>query len=255
MKNFGIIVQARTGSKRFPNKILKKINKISILEFLIKRLLLCFTNKEIFIATTTKKNDRKIVNIAKNFNLNFYRGSEGDVSLRYLNCAKKYKIKNIIRITSDCPLIDPFLILKMKKKFYINKLDYLSNTLPLTKSTFPNGSDVEIFTFKALKKSRKYLNKGIHKSSKEHVTNIFWREKNLFKSNIFSQKINQNIYKYSLDYKTDFDLIKYIIFNLKKKKIFGNTNQIIDIIIKSKKFRRLSILSNEMGHQKRKDLI
>ncbi len=255
MKNFGIIVQARTGSKRFPNKILKKINKISILEFLIKRLLLCFTNKEIFIATTSKKNDRKIVNIAKNFNLNFYRGSEGDVSLRYLNCAKKYKIKNIIRITSDCPLIDPFLILKMKKKFYINKLDYLSNTLPLIKSTYPNGSDVEIFTFKALKKSRKYLNKEIHKSSKEHVTNIFWREKNLFKSNIFTQKNNQNLYKYSLDYKSDFDLIKYIILNLKKKKIFGNTNQIIDIIIKSKKFRRLSILSNEMSHQKRKDLV
>ncbi len=255
MKKFGIIVQARTGSKRFPNKILKKINKISILEFLIKRLLLCFKNKEIFVATTTKKNDQKIVNIAKNFNLKFYRGSEDDVSLRYLNCAKKYKIKNIIRLTSDCPLIDPFLILKMKKKFYVNKLDYLANTLPLIKSTFPNGSDIEIFTFKALKKSREYLDKEIHKPSIEHVTNIFWREKNLFKSKIFTQKINQNRYKFSLDYKSDFNLIKYIIFNLKKKKIFGNTNQIIDIIKNNKKFKRLSILSNKRGHKKRKDLI
>lgn len=255
MRQFGIIIQARTGSKRFPNKILKKINKITILEFLIRRLLSCFENKEIFIATTTKKSDQKIVNIAKNLNLKFYRGSEDDVSLRYLNCAKKFKIKNIIRLTSDCPLIDPFLILKMKKKFYINKLDYLANTLPLRKSTFPNGSDIEIFKFKALKKSRNHLDKEIHKPSKEHVTNIFWRQKNLFKSKIFTQKINQSRYKFSLDYKSDFNLIKYIIFNLKKKKIFGNTNQIIDIIKNNKKFKRLSILSNKRGHKKRKDLI
>ncbi len=252
--SFGIIIQARTGSKRFPNKVLNKINKDTILEFLINRLLLCFTKKEIYLATTKKKNDKKIVNIAKKIGINYYCGSEKDVSLRYLNCATKNKIKYIIRITSDCPLIDPYLIKKMKKKFLKNKLDYLANTLPLWKSTYPNGSDIEIFTTKALNKSRKYLNINKNFASKEHVTNIFWREEKLFKSNIYDQSTDQSQFKFSIDFKQDLKLVKYITSELKKKNIIGDTKKIINIIKKNKYFKKISLLSNIKGHKKRIDL-
>ena len=81
-----------------------------------------------------------------------FRGVERDVLSRYYYCAKKYKLKYIIRLTGDCPLIDPGLIKKMINIFKNSKVDYLSNTVPINKSGYPNGSDIEVFSMKALKK-------------------------------------------------------------------------------------------------------
>ena len=81
-----------------------------------------------------------------------FRGKEKDVLSRYYYCAEKYKLKHIIRLTGDCPLIDPSLVKKMIKLYSNSKYDYLSNTVPVYKSKYPNGSDIEIFSMKALKK-------------------------------------------------------------------------------------------------------
>ena len=135
------------------------------------------------------------------------------------------------------------------------KLDYLANTLPLWKSTYPNGSDIEIFTTNALNKSRKYLNISKNFASKEHVTNIFWGEEKLFKSNIYNQSIDQSRFKYSVDFKQDLKLVRYVSLELKKRNIIGDTKKIINIIQKSKYFKKISILSNIKAHKKRTDLI
>ena len=107
-----IVIQARTGSKRFNKKILKKIDKSNVLEFLIKKLSKYFKKNEIVVATTNNNSDLKICNIAKLNNVLFFQGSENDLVNRYYNCAKKFDISTIIRITSDCPLVDPKLIKK-----------------------------------------------------------------------------------------------------------------------------------------------
>ncbi len=121
MEKIGIIVQARCNSRRFPNKILKKINNVeTVLEFQINRLLKLFQKENIIIATT--KNSKRIFKIVKRKKLNLFIGSEKNVIRRYLDASKKFNLGIVVRLTSDCPLIDPRVIKKMlihfKKKKY-----------------------------------------------------------------------------------------------------------------------------------------
>ena len=208
---FCIVLQARVGSTRFPGKILKNIyNNYNSLSFLIN--LIKKTNYNLVVATTKSPNDNKIVNICKKNNTYYFRGSENDVYQRYKLTAKKFNIDNIIRITSDCPLLDLELLNKMKKNFIKFDLDYISNTLPIKKSKFPNGSDIEIFKSKLFKKYH-----SLSKKDKEHVTNVFWQDKNLKKKTYLNNK-NYSHIRYTLDYRNDLIVIKKILLYLKKNK-------------------------------------
>lgn len=245
-----ILVQARTGSKRLKNKVLKKINNKTILENLILRLKKCNSIKNIIILTTKKKEDNKIINLLKKINVNFFRGSENDLVSRYYECTKKYRIKNIIRITSDCVLIDPKYIDKFYRFYKANKYDYVSNTVPPEKSTFPDGTDVEIFSSEVLRKVNKYCKDKI---DREHLTNYIWKSKN-FKTYIFKNKKNLSHYKYSLDYKEDFYAIKKIFESLKKNSQFGYTNEVIKIIDNNPKILKVMKLTKELYLKNRQDL-
>jgi len=231
-----IIIQARTGSKRYPNKILKKIDYRSVLEFLIEKLIIYFSKDELIIATTNKKNDKKICSIAKNYNINFFKGNENDLVKRYFKCAKKFKISIIIRVTSDCPLIDPLLINKMLKYFTRKNLDYYSNTCPPNLSRFPDGSDIEIFNFKSLQKLN-ILKQS--KSDREHLAG-FWKNNKIFNTKLLSKKNNLSKYKFSLDYKSDLILLKSIVKNLKKKNMNGSADQIVHLIKRNSKLKKIS---------------
>ena len=250
--NFPIIIQARTRSKRYPKKILAKIDQRNVLEFLIDRLLKTFSKNKIIIATTKFKRDNIICNLSKKKKINFFRGSENNVLKRYLDCAKKFKAKSIIRITSDCPLIDPKLIEKMRRVFILNKLDYLANTYPPTKSKYPDGSDIEIFKFKSLLKISK-LSKN--NEDKEHVTNFFWKNPKEFKTKMINNKKDLSNYKFSIDYKSDLTLVKKISEKIKAKKKHGTAEEIVSIIKKNKYMKIISIRSKQKFLKNRKDLI
>ena len=161
-----VIIQARYSSTRFPGKILKKINGKSLLEILILRVKKSKLIDKIIIATTNDKNDNKVINKIKKLNVDTYRGSTNNVLKRYFCATKKFNktIKNVIRITSDCPLIDSKLIDKIVLKHEKNNNDYTSNTLV---PTFPDGMDIEVFKYEALKKAFKLAKT---KFEKEHVT-------------------------------------------------------------------------------------
>ena len=250
--NFGIIVQARTGSKRFPKKILARINDDqNVLEYQIYRILNVFSKKNLLIATTKLKEDRVILDIAKKHKIKVFQGSQNNLLKRYLDCAKKYKLKNIIRITSDCPLVDPNLIKKMLKIFYKKKLDYLSNTLPVKNSNYPDGTDIEVFNYKSLIKANSLLATAIEK---EHVTNLFWGKKNIFKSNIIKMRIDLSKYKFSIDYRNELYLVKKIINCLEKKNLKGTAKEIVNIIKKDSSMNELSKISKIKYLKNRKDL-
>ena len=117
---------------------------------------------------------KKICRISKKNHIRFFKGSEKNVIKRYIDCAKKFKINTVIRVTSDCPLVDPILIKKMYNRFLKIRCDYFSNTYPLRDSTFPDGTDIEIFKLKSLIKAYKMIK---NKSDKEHVTTFFWKKK------------------------------------------------------------------------------
>jgi len=148
-----IIVQARLGSKRLPGKVIKKINGKTILEYIIKRLKKTKLSKNIIIATTKREEDQKIIKVSKKTNCHSFRGSTNNVLNRYYKAAQYYKVKNIVRVCSDSPLIDPKIINKVYFFYLKNNYDYVSNKIF---PSYPTGMGVEIFNFRSLKKVKKF---------------------------------------------------------------------------------------------------
>ena len=176
------VVQARYNSQRFPGKVVKKINNRTILEILIKRLSKSKHISKIVVACSKNRNDKKIINICKKLGIKYFSGSENDVLDRFYNVAKKYKASNILRITGDCPLIDFQIVDEVISNFFLKDVDYASNTNP---PTFPDGLDVEIFKFSALKKAFK---ESINFSEREHVTPFIRNNKKFKKFNLHNYK-------------------------------------------------------------------
>jgi spore coat polysaccharide biosynthesis protein SpsF len=205
-KKVGIIIQARMGSSRLPGKILLDASGKPMLQYLIDKLNKIECVK--IIATTDKVQDDEIVQYANNNNVLYFRGSESNVLSRYYECAKFFGIDIIVRITSDCPLIDENL-LNESIRFYLNNNNencYLSNSI---KRTFPRGFDFEIFSFKLL--SNAFIN-AKDEWDKEHVTPFIYQDKS--GHTIIEQitnKTDESHLRITLDTKEDYKLIKILI--------------------------------------------
>jgi len=219
------IIQARMGSTRLPGKVMKKILGRTVLELVVERVKKAAKIDEIVIATTTGKNDDKIEDLCRKLNLNVFRGSEEDVLRRYYESAKEYKADVIVRITSDCPLIDPDIIDKIID-FYFEKqpLDYVSNGL---ERTFPRGLDVEVFSFGALELANESA-----KKNREHVTPYMYKDDKNMKTANFANKTDLSEYRLTVDYEEDFLLINEIYKELgKSDRVFG-LDKIIELLKK-----------------------
>ena len=222
----GCIIQARMGSSRLPGKTLMKLNQNrTVLDFVVNQLSFSTLIDKIIIATTNLEQDDIIEQTAKNLGIQCFRGNSDDVLDRYYNCAKEFEIDNIVRITSDCPLIDPEIIDEVIRKYKSENYDYFTNTLI---RTYPIGTDVEIFSFNALKKS--WENAKLP-SEREHVT-LFIRNKKMdFQLGNLECAKNLSFHRWTLDRKEDLELIKQIISKINKTPI------LIDDV--------LNLLSNE----------
>ena len=215
-KKLSVIIQARLNSTRLPKKIMlpvSEVNHLTLLEYMFNRLENVLDFPIIFCIPDTNANDELAEFLSKK-KIKFFRGNESDVLSRYLQCAKQFRVKNIIRLTSDCPLVDPYLIIQMAKIFFDKSLEYLSNTCPPELSTFPDGSDIEIFTFDALEKADSKV-----KSTKyrEHVTFQFWDGCHQFKQEVFEQKKPFAHLRYTIDHYEDYIVFKKIYENLLSK--------------------------------------
>tara|TARA_B100000963_G_scaffold335074_1_gene328888 strand:- start:353 stop:1075 length:723 start_codon:yes stop_codon:yes gene_type:complete len=234
------IIQARLGSTRLPGKVLfpGADNKPLLLN-LFERVKKSKYIDKIIIATTKLKNDFKIVKICKKNNIEYFRGSNKNVLDRYYNCALKYKAKKILRITADCPLLEYKFIDNFIYKSQKKKLDYFSNCY---KRTFPKGYDLELFDFKTLEYCKKNAKS---KYDKEHVTPYIIR--NLPSTKFGYIKYKRNLYKkyrLTLDYKSDYLVIKNIFDNLYLKDKFFDLKKIIKYLNKSKIWK-LNIKNNQ----------
>ena len=143
------IIQARLGSTRFPSKIIQKLGDKTIIQVLIERLSKTKLIDKIVVATTKSKNDDQLVNHIKSLKKEFFRGSENDLLDRYYKTAKIYKPSYVLRITADCPFIDPQIVDKVISSHLKNKNFITSN---ISVPSFPDGLDVEIFDYEILKK-------------------------------------------------------------------------------------------------------
>ena len=235
------IIQARYNSTRFPGKIVKKINNKTVLEILIKRLSRSEYVSKIIVACSKNPKDIAILNICKKLGINYFVGSEDDVLDRFYKAAKKYKGKNIVRITADCPLIDPSIVDDVINNFFSKNADYASNTNP---PTFPDGFDVEVFKFNALKEA--YI-KARQSIEREHVTPFIINNKKFKKFNL-KNFVDYSTLRLTLDEKEDFILIAKIIKYFKKNLNF-NLKNILDLYKKKKNFFLInSHLFRNEGH-------
>jgi len=207
------IIQSRTGSSRLPNKILLRILDKEILLLLIDRVLASKLIHHIIIATTINKEDDKIVDLVDNYHpkVSTFRGDENDVLERYYQAAVEYKDLNnnefdIIRITSDCPLIDPNIIDLHIKEFIRRNVDYLSSRIK--KRTWPHGMEMEIFTFETLETVWKNANEPFER---EHVTPYIYNSNpENFKLYECSYTKDISDFRFTIDYKEDYEFIKLI---------------------------------------------
>lgn len=206
------IVQARFGSTRLPGKILKELSGKPMLWHVVDRLSRAESADAIIIATTNLPEDDRIENFCKENNILFYRGDSEDVLSRYFEAAESFGAENIIRITSDCPLIDPAILDSMTMKYFAEResmqIDYMSNVL---KRTFPRGLDAEIFTFEALAKAHL---EASSKPEREHVTPYIYNNPVIFRLSNFENEKDFSFYRWTVDTQEDFELIKRIYDSL-----------------------------------------
>lgn len=202
------IIQARMSSTRLPGKVLKEIAGKPMLGYVVDRTRWGKMLDSVVVATTKDALDDPIANFCKNVGVVYYRGSMNDVLWRYKEAAKRESADVVVRVTSDCPLIDGNLIDEGIRDFLVSKVDYLSNTV---ERTFPRGFDFEVFTFKALYLAYKNAKE---ESAKEHVTPYIWRNHpEDFKIKQFRQKEDKSVFRITVDTPEDFEVIKILIEN------------------------------------------
>jgi spore coat polysaccharide biosynthesis protein SpsF len=204
------IIQARMNSTRLPGKILYKVLDITLLAFQIERLRSASLIDEIIIATTTNAVDEPIVDLCRKLGVAYYRGSELDVLTRYYETAAAFKADVIVRLTSDCPVIDPFTVDRVISHFLFQSanVDYVSNIL---KRSYPRGMDTEVFSIKALRIAQ---HQATHMHDREHVTPYIFTNPERFRLGSIEYLSNESHHRWTVDTIEDFQLISKIIETL-----------------------------------------
>lgn len=212
------IIQARMGSTRLPGKVLKKVLGRTMLEHLFERLRRARSIDKIVLATTNERIDDPVAKLAKKFGIETFRGSENDVLDRYYQAAKKFGAVDVVRITGDCPLMDPAIVDRVVNFYKKNKkrFDDVSNVRP---PTYPDGMDVEVLSFKTLESA--WRNAKLP-SEREHVTAYITNHPEIFRIGNVENAQDLSALRLTLDNAEDFGLIGNLIRRLTPhKKYFG----------------------------------
>ena len=205
------IVQARMGSERLPKKVIRPILDQAMIIYTLNRLKKAKYIDEIVLATTVEAADQPLVNIVKKQGYKVFRGDENNVLKRFVDTYKKYGGDIIIRVTGDCPLIDPIIVDNVIAYFMANNYDYVRLDVP---ETFIRGFDVEVFSAKTLLKVwEKVSSLDNSHRYKEHVTLYIYENPDKFKIGfVRGNEFYNKDYRLSVDTLEDFKLVE-TIFN------------------------------------------
>lgn len=218
------IIQARVGSTRLPNKVLKNLGDKTVLEQVVSRVRKSKYIDDVFVATTINENNLPIIQLCSKKKIRVFCGSEEDVLDRYYQLAKLIKPTHIVRITADCPVID-FNIIDLIIKNHLNsKSDYTSNTIV---DSYPDGLDTEIFSYSALEKA---WNNANLISEREHVTPYIKKHPNLFNIKSIVSRVNYNDKRWTLDTHKDYEFLKEIFKLLYSNNNYFGMNEILDLL-------------------------
>lgn len=197
------IVQARMGSTRLPNKVMKPIGGVPMIELLLARLARSSQINQIVLATSTDERNTPLVVHVQKLGYDCVRGSESDVLERYLLAARQAQADVVVRITGDCPLVDPDLVDRAIKQFKSAGVDYLSNTVP---ATYPDGLDTEVFTLQALERAAQESQSLF---DHEHVT-PYLRRPGLFNTDVMRNDNDLSGLRWTVDEPADFEVVSQV---------------------------------------------
>lgn len=234
------IIQARLGSSRLPDKVLKELAGKPVLWHVINRMKKSRLIDEIVVATTCKKEDLEIVEYCASQGVRVYVGSEDDVLDRYYQAARLYKPDNVVRVTADCPLIDANIIDIVIQEHLRSGSDYTSNTL---EDTFPDGLDCEVFKFTALEQACKNAKLA---SEREHVT-PYIRNNEQYKKRSVIDSADHSLDRWTLDTDRDYAFLTRVFDELYKDNPEFDTDDIYALLDRCPDIRKINagIIRNE----------
>ena len=210
------LVQARMGSTRLPNKVLMGLEGKTILEHAVERISASKNVDEAVIVTTIQKHDLAIVGKCAQLGIRVFCGSENDVLDRFYQAAKLLKPDHVVRALCDCPLADPRVVDKVIDAHLSAGADYTSNTI---KPTYPDGLDLEIFTFDTLKTAWKEAKLS---SEREHVTPYIYKHPEKFKLLNVEHEKDLSEKRWTVDEEKDYEFVKQVYKGLSQgSNLFG----------------------------------
>jgi spore coat polysaccharide biosynthesis protein SpsF (cytidylyltransferase family) len=218
------IIQARMGSTRLPGKVLAPIGGKPMLWHVIHRIMAVRSIDQLVVATSDRAPDNAIEQFCIQNHMDCYRGSETDVLDRFYKTAAHYLAQVIVRITADCPLIDPGVTHRVISAHEEGSWDYTSNTIL---RSYPDGLDVEVFTFEALKKA---WNEATLMSEREHVTPYIWKNRHLFKVHQITQMEDQSNMRWTVDEPEDLEFVRRIYHALNGMKAPFQMEDVLHLI-------------------------
>ncbi len=209
MENVVAIIQARMAAQRLPGKVLLDIGGIPMLAHVLGRTIRAHTVHKVAVATTTDPSDDVIEAFCRANGWECFRGSMSDVLDRYYQAARLLKADVVVRITADCPLIDPGLIDEAVQTFFDRKLDFVANRLPPPfKRTYPIGLDVEVVSFAALERAWREAKETFER---EHVLPYLYEQEGRFK--VFQLNYSEDLgaLRWTVDTPEDLELVRQIV--------------------------------------------
>lgn len=239
------ILQARFSSTRLPGKVLKPILGVPMLTHQIQRIKRATLIDHLIVATSTEDSDKAIANLADKIEVNCFRGNLDDVLDRFYQAAYPLNPIHIVRLTGDCPLCDPVLIDQIIQYHLDNKFDYTTNAI---EATYPDGLDVEIFSFKALTEAwqeAKLL------SQREHVTPFINKQPQRYKISHYKNDRDLSALRWTVDEPLDFELVTKIYEGLYPQNPKFSTQDILDFLELNPQLKTLNTCyQRNEGYQK-----
>lgn len=226
------IVQARMGSSRLPGKVLRPIVGKPMLELLVERIAAVPAFKRVVVATSERPGDQIIVETMKRRGIDCFAGSEKDVLDRFYSAALTYKGDPILRVTADCPLVDPDIISDLIEFYNAGEYDYVgvaagAGAADLDGGRYPDGLDAEYMSVQTLERAWK---EATQSADREHVTPYIWRNPHLFRIGSLRAPRDYSQLRWTVDHESDFILIDQIYRELYSSKPFFTMEDILNLL-------------------------
>jgi len=218
------IVQARMSSSRFAGKVLKPLAGVPLLWHTLQRVRQVPEIEEVILATSTADKDIPLVAFAQKERIPVFRGSESDVLERYCLAARVFRLDVVVRVTGDCPFIDPDVTGRTVRLFLDTSSDYVSNTLV---RTFPRGTDTEVFTVEALERAHA---RASMQEEREHVTMFMYRHPEMFACQGLKNDRDLSYIRHCVDYERDYFFAKALFHHLGGENLFFSTKDVEEIL-------------------------